>query len=171
MRGPARPRRGGSSTEKITACLWFDNQAEEAARFYASIFRNSKVGKITRYPEGAPGPKGSVMTVSVRLDGQDFLLLNGGPVFKFSEAVSFIVNCATQKELDRMWERLSEGGQQVQCGWLKDRFGVSWQVIPTVLQKMLADRDPARIERVFQAVLGMKKIEIGDLKRAYARRT
>ena len=156
--------------QKITACLWFEDKAEEAVRFYTSIFKNSKMGKISYYGEGAPRPKGSVLTVSFKLDGQEFLALNGGPEFKFSEAVSFIVNCATQKEVDRMWDKLSEGGEQVQCGWLKDKFGLSWQVVPTILGKLITDRDSAKAARVIQAVMQMKKLDIAGLKKAYAGR-
>jgi predicted 3-demethylubiquinone-9 3-methyltransferase (glyoxalase superfamily) len=156
--------------QKITPCLWFDEQAEAAARFYASIFKNSKIGEITHYGEGAPRPKGSVLTVRFQLDGQEFLALNGGPQFKFTEAVSLIVNCDTQEEVDRMWERLSEGGEKVQCGWLKDKYGLSWQIVPTVLAKMMSDPDPARAERVLQAVLRMKKLDIKGLEEAYAER-
>src|SRR5262245_55086495 len=125
--------------QKITPCLWFDDQAEEAARYYTSIFKNSRVGEITYFGAGAPRPKGMVMTVRFWLDGQEFLALNGGPEFKFTEAVSFIVNCKTQKEVDRLWDKLSRGGKKVQCGWLTDRFGLSWQIVPTVLGKMLSD--------------------------------
>ena len=153
--------------QKITPCLWFDDQAEEAARFYTSIFKKSKIGKISHYGEGGPRPKGSVLTVSFRLDGQEFLALNGGPQYKFTAAISFIVNCKTQKEVDRMWAKLSEGGKEVQCGWLKDKYGVSWQVVPTVLAKMMSDPDPARTARVFQAMLQMKKLDIKGLKKAY----
>ena len=156
--------------QKITPCLWFDDQAEEAARFYTSLFKNSKVGRTTRYGEGGPRPKGSVLTVKFRLDGQDFLALNGGPQFKFTEAVSFIVSCETQKEVDRLWEALSEGGEKVQCGWLKDRYGLSWQIVPTILERMISDPDPRRADRVFQAVMHMKKLDIKALKEAYGRR-
>jgi len=155
--------------QKITPCLWFDRQAEEAARFYVSIFKNSKIGEITRYGEGAPLPKGTVLTVRFQLDGQDFLALNGGPVFKFTEAISLIVNCDTQEEIDRMWDKLSEGGQQVECGWLKDKYGLSWQIAPAVIGKMLSDPDPARGARVLQAVLKMKKLDIKKLEEAYGR--
>lgn len=154
----------------ITPCLWFDRQAEEAARFYVSIFKNSRIGRISRYGEGGPMPKGTVLTVSFRLDGQEFLALNGGPVFKFTEAISLIVNCRTQKELDRMWDKLSEGGQEVECGWLKDKYGLSWQIVPTVLGRMIADPDPARSNRVMQAVLRMKKLDLKALKEAFGRR-
>jgi predicted 3-demethylubiquinone-9 3-methyltransferase (glyoxalase superfamily) len=156
--------------QKIVPCLWFDDQAEEAARFYTSIFRNSRVGKIARYGEGGPRPKGTVLTVKFRLDGQEFLALNGGPQFKFTEAVSFIVNCETQKEVDRLWETLSEGGEKVQCGWLKDKYGLSWQIVPTILARMMSDPDPRRADRVLQAVMGMKKLDIKELKAAYGRR-
>jgi predicted 3-demethylubiquinone-9 3-methyltransferase (glyoxalase superfamily) len=156
--------------QKITPCLWFDNQAEEAVRFYTSIFNNSKIGEVTYYGEGAPRPKGSVLTVRFYLDGQEFLALNGGPVFKFTEALSFIVNCETQQEMDRMWEKLSEGGEKVQCGWLKDKYGMSWQIVPIVLAKMLSDPDPARAERVLHAVMQMKKLDIKGLEEAYGKR-
>jgi predicted 3-demethylubiquinone-9 3-methyltransferase (glyoxalase superfamily) len=155
--------------QKIVPCLWFDDQAEEAARFYTSIFKNSRVGKIARYGEGGPRPRGTVLTVKFRLDGQEFLALNGGPQFKFTEAVSFIVNCETQKEVDRLWETLSEGGEKVQCGWLKDKYGLSWQIVPTILARMMSDPDPRRADRVLQAVMGMKKLDIKELKAAYGR--
>jgi predicted 3-demethylubiquinone-9 3-methyltransferase (glyoxalase superfamily) len=153
--------------QKITACLWFDGKAEEAALFYTSIFKNSKLGKISRYGEGGPQPKGTVLTVTFKLDGQEFLALNGGPQYQFTPAVSFMVNCKTQKELDRMWARLSEGGKDIQCGWLVDKFGVSWQIVPSVLGKLMADPDPARSARVFQALMGMKKLDIKALKKAH----
>ena len=156
--------------QKITACLWFNDQAEEAARFYTSIFKNSTIGEITYYGEGSPRPKGSVLTVRRQLDGQEFLALNGGPQFTFTEAVSFIVNCETQEELDRMWEKLSEGGEEVQCGWLKDQYGLSWQIVPTVLPTMLSDPNPARAERVLQAVMQMKKLDINELEKAFGPR-
>ena len=155
---------------KITPCLWFNDQAEEAARFYISIFKNATIGEITHYGEGSPRPKGSVLTVRFQLDGQEFLALNGGPQFTFTEAVSFIVHCETQEELDRMWEKLSEGGEEVQCGWLKDKYGLSWQIVPTVLPKMLSDPNPARAERVLQAVMQMKKLDINELEKAFAPR-
>jgi predicted 3-demethylubiquinone-9 3-methyltransferase (glyoxalase superfamily) len=153
--------------QKITPCLWFDDQAEEAARFYTSVFKNSKIDKVSYYGEGGPRPKGSVVAVEFQLDGQQFLALNGEPQFKFTEAISFIVNCETQAEVDRMWEKLSEGGQQVQCGWLKDKYGVSWQIVPTVLGSMMSDPDPARAKRVFQAMMGKKKLDIEGLTKAY----
>lgn len=155
--------------QRITPCLWFDHQAEEAARFYASIFKNSKIGTITYYGEGAPRPKGSVLTVTFRLDGQEFMALNGGPLFPFTEAISLMVNCDTQKDLDRMWEKLSRGGEKVECGWLKDKFGLSWQIVPKVVAEMMADPDHERVDRMMQALLKMKKLDIAELKRAYGR--
>jgi len=151
----------------ITPCLWFDHQAEEAARFYVSIFKNSKVGAITRYPKNTPGPEGSVMTVTFTLDGQEFLALNGGPIYKFTPAVSLIVNCKTQKEIDRMWARLSEGGQEVECGWLTDKYGLSWQVVPVGLMKMIT-KSPAQCDRVMHEVLKMKKLDLKTLEKAAA---
>ena len=153
--------------QKITPFLWFDRQAEEAARFYTSIFESAKIVSLTRYGEAGPGPRGSVMTVAFQLDGQEFVALNGGPQFKFTEATSFVVNCDTQEEVDRFWEKLSEGGQEVQCGWLKDRYGLSWQIVPVVLSQMLQDKDPQKSQRVMKALLQMKKIDIGRLKKAY----
>ena len=154
---------------KITPFLWFDHQAEEAARFYAKIFPNSKILQVTRYGDSGPGPKGSVMTVRLKLAGHEFIALNGGPVFKFTEAVSFVINCRTQKEIDHYWSKLSEGGTEVQCGWLKDKYGLSWQVVPDTLGKLLNTKNPARSERVMRAVMGMKKLDIATLKRAAAR--
>ena len=157
--------------QKIAPFLWFDNHAEDAVKFYVSIFRNSKIGSITRYEEEAAKasgrPKGSIMTVAFELAGQEFVALNGGPLFKFSEAISFVVNCETQEEVDHFWEKLSAGGQEVQCGWLKDRFGVSWQVVPTVLGEMLQDKDREKSKRVMAAMLKMKRINIEALKKAY----
>lgn len=155
---------------KVTPFLWFDTDAEEAAKFYVSIFPNSKIVKTARYGEAGPGPKGSVMTVEVLLDGQPFIALNGGPQFKFTEAVSFSVDCKTQYEVDEYWEKLSAGGQPGPCGWLKDKYGLSWQVNPTVLGEMLSDPDPQKSKRVMEAMLKMKKIVIADLRRAYERR-
>jgi predicted 3-demethylubiquinone-9 3-methyltransferase (glyoxalase superfamily) len=156
--------------QKITPCLWFDSQAEEAVKFYVSLFRNSKVGKVTRYgdagSQAAGQPKGSVMTVSFQLEGQDFTALNGGPHFKFSEAISLVVNCETQQEVDDLWERLSKGGEVLDCGWVKDKYGLAWQIVPTVLFELMVDKDPAKTERVMQAMLGMKKLDIRELKRA-----
>jgi predicted 3-demethylubiquinone-9 3-methyltransferase (glyoxalase superfamily) len=153
--------------QKITPCLWFDDQAEEAMNFYVSIFRNSKVGKITRFGEAGPGQKGTVMSVTFQLDGQDFLALNGGPIFKFTEAISLFVNCETQQEVDELWEKLSAGGEESRCGWLKDKYGLSWQIIPSTLIKMLGDTDGEKAKRVMQAMLQMGKIDISRLQRAY----
>jgi predicted 3-demethylubiquinone-9 3-methyltransferase (glyoxalase superfamily) len=156
--------------QKITPFLWFDDNAEEAVKFYTSIFKNSKIGKIARYDEAgekaAGQPAGSVMTVEFRLEGQEFVALNGGPHFKFTEAISFVVNCQTQKEVDYYWEKLSEGGKEVQCGWLKDKFGLSWQIVPTVLGELLSDKDAAKSQRVMQAMLKMVKLDIKKLKQA-----
>jgi predicted 3-demethylubiquinone-9 3-methyltransferase (glyoxalase superfamily) len=154
---------------KITPFLWFDGQAEEAAQFYTSIFENSKIEGVTRYGDVGPGPKGTVMTVAFQLDGQEFVALNGGPQFPFTEAVSFVVNCATQKEIDYFWDKLSAGGQQIECGWLKDKYGLSWQIVPAELSKMLQDPDPDTTNRVMQAVLQMIKPDIQRLEQAYGR--
>ena len=154
-------------TTRITPMLWFDNQAEEAAEFYTSIFRNSKIKDISRYGDIGPGPKGTVMVVSFEIDGQPFTALNGGPQFKFTEAVSFVVNCEGQEEVDYYWDRLVEGGAPQQCGWLKDRFGLSWQVVPTAAIEMLSDPDPVKSQRVMQAVMKMVKLDIGQLRKAY----
>jgi predicted 3-demethylubiquinone-9 3-methyltransferase (glyoxalase superfamily) len=160
--------------QKIIAFLWFDNQAEEAVNFYVSLFKNSKIGSVARYgEEGAKisgRPNGTVMTVAFQLHGQEFIALNGGPVFKFSPAIAFIVNCETQEEVDELWEKLSESGEKQQCGWAKDKYGVSWQIVPRVLGKMLNDKDPAKSKRVMQAMLQMDKIDINTLKQAYEQR-
>jgi len=153
--------------QKITPFLWFDSQAEAAANFYVSIFNNSRVLGISRYGEAGPGPKGSVMTVDFELDGQRFTGLNGGPHFKFTEALSFVVHCKTQEEVDTFWGKLLEGGQESQCGWLKDKYGLSWQIVPTILAEMLRDPDPQKSKRVMEAMLKMKKIDIAGLTRAY----
>ncbi|MGA7212950.1 MAG: VOC family protein [Terrimicrobiaceae bacterium] len=153
--------------QKITPFLWFENQAEEAANFYASVFKNSKIGRISRYGEAGPGPEGSVMVVSFQLEGEEFLALNGGPLFKFTEAISLSVNCETQEEVDELWEKLSEGGEKGRCGWLKDRYGLSWQINPGVLGEMLSDEDAGKAKRVMEAMLQMDKIDIGKLKQAY----
>ncbi len=153
--------------QKITPFLWFDNQAEEAANFYVSIFKDSKILSITRCGEAGPGPKGSVLTVNFQLEGQQFIALNGGPHFKFTEAISFSVDCKTQEEVDYFWEKLSAGGQEQPCGWLKDKYGLSWQIIPTILGEMLNDPDPAKAKRATEAMLKMKKIDIAALKKAY----
>jgi predicted 3-demethylubiquinone-9 3-methyltransferase (glyoxalase superfamily) len=155
---------------KITPFLWFDNQAEEAAQFYVSTFKNSKIVGVTRYGEAGPGPRGSVMTVTFELGGQQFIALNGGPHFKFTEAISLSVDCKTQEEVDEFWKRLSAGGEEGQCGWLKDRYGLSWQVNPSILGEMLSDPDPEKSKRVMAAMLKMKKIDIGRLKQAYDQR-
>ncbi len=147
-------------------CLWFDNQAEEAAKFYVSVFRHSKIKQVARYGDAGPGPKGAVMTVLFQLDGQDFLALNGGPHFKFNHAVSLVVNCETQAELDRMWDQLSAGGATEQCGWLRDRYGLSWQIVPAVLQDLV--KDAGKSDGVMQAVLKMTKLDIAALQKAAA---
>ncbi len=156
-----------NSKQKITFCLWFNKNAEKAVAFYTSVFKNSKKGKTSFYGENAPMPKGTVLTVNFQIEGQEFIALNGGPVFKFNEAISFVVNCKTQKEIDYYWEKLSKGGTKVECGWLKDKFGVSWQVVPTILNDMMTDKDPNKSNRVMQAFLKMKKFNIEDLKKAY----
>jgi predicted 3-demethylubiquinone-9 3-methyltransferase (glyoxalase superfamily) len=153
--------------QRISTCLWFDGQAEEAANFYVSIFRNSKITAVSRHGEGGPGPKGSVMVIGFELDGQAFTALNGGPMFKFTEAISMIVHCETQAEVDHYWEKLSEGGQEGRCAWLKDKFGVSWQIVPTALIELMQDKDAAKSARVMRAMLAMTKIDIAGLRRAY----
>jgi predicted 3-demethylubiquinone-9 3-methyltransferase (glyoxalase superfamily) len=157
--------------QNITPCLWFDSQAEEAANFYVSIFKNSRIGRIARYGDAGAKvsgrPKGTVMTVAFQLQGQDFLALNGGPIFKFTEAISLIVDCKTQEEIDEMWEKLSAGGEKGHCGWLKDKYGLSWQIVPPVLNDMILDPDSAKSERVMQAMLHMTKLDIKKLKQAY----
>jgi predicted 3-demethylubiquinone-9 3-methyltransferase (glyoxalase superfamily) len=151
---------------KITPFLWFDDKAEEAANFYASVFRNSKVKAVTRYSDAGPGPKGSVMTVNFELDGQEFTALNGGPQFAFTEALSFVVHCDTQQDVDYYWDKLTAGGRESQCGWLKDKYGLSWQIVPKALPRLLQQTDPNRAQRVVQALLQMKKLDIGALERA-----
>jgi predicted 3-demethylubiquinone-9 3-methyltransferase (glyoxalase superfamily) len=153
---------------KITPFLWFDTQAEEAAKLYVSVFPNSKIINVSRYGDAGPGPKGSVMTVSFELDGQPYTALNAGPMFKFNEAISFMVNCKTQEEVDHYWNKLTaDGGQESQCGWLKDKFGLSWQITPTTLMELMQDPDPKKANRVMQAMLKMGKIDIAALKKAY----
>ena len=155
--------------QKITPFLWFDNQAEEAANFYVSVFKNSKILSVTRYGDTGPGPKGSVMVASFELDGQKFNALNGGPIFKFTEAISLVVNCESQAEVDHFWEKLTaDGGQEVQCGWLKDKYGLSWQIVPTILVELLQDQDPDKTQRVMKAMMKMVKMDIDTLKRASA---
>jgi predicted 3-demethylubiquinone-9 3-methyltransferase (glyoxalase superfamily) len=151
---------------RITPCLWFDGKAEEAMRFYTKIFRKSKKGVVTRYGETGPGRKGTVMTATFEIEGQEFMGLNGGPDFKFSPAISFVVNCKSQKRVDYYWDKLLEGGAPSQCGWLTDKFGVSWQIVPTILPELLQDKNAARRERVMKAVLGMIKLDVGKLKEA-----
>ena len=153
--------------QKITPFLWFDGKAEEAMNFYVSIFKNSKVVSVTRYGEAGPGPKGTVMSATFQLEGQEFYALNGGPQYKFTPAISLFISSKTQEEVDELWERLSEGGRKDQCGWLQDKYGLSWQVIPTVLGELLRDKDPQKSKRVMQAMLKMTKIDIKKLKQAY----
>jgi predicted 3-demethylubiquinone-9 3-methyltransferase (glyoxalase superfamily) len=152
---------------RITPFLWFDDKAEEAMNFYTSIFKNSKPGRISRYGEGAPGPKGKVMSVTFQLEGQEFMALNGGPHFSFTPAISLFVDCKTQGEVDELWEKLSAGGKKERCGWLKDKYGLSWQIIPSALGEMMQDKDAARSKRVMQAMLQMEKIDIAGLRKAY----
>jgi len=153
--------------QKIKPFFWFDNNAEEAVKFYTSIFKNSKINTMTRYEEAGPFPKGTVMVASFEIEGQQFMALNGGPMFKFTEAISFLVECANQQEVDELWEKLSAGGQKSQCGWLKDKFGVSWQIVPSVLGKLMSDKDPQKVARVTQAMLQMSKLDIAALQKAY----
>jgi len=159
------------TTQKITPCLWFDTEAEEAAKFYVSIFKNSRIGSVNRYGKGGQEvhgkPAGSVMAVEFEIEGQKFVALNGGPQFKFDEAISFQIHCRTQEEIDYYWSRLTEGGKEVACGWLKDKFGLSWQVVAAPLLEMLSDKDPAKTERVTNAFMKMKKFDIDTLRRAF----
>src|SRR2546426_8938214 len=160
--------------QKITPFLWFDDKAEEAVSFYTSIFKNSKIVKIARYGDAGAQvsgrPKGTVMTVAFQLEGEEFVALNGGPQFKFTEAISLVVNCQTQEEVDEYWKKLSDGGQEVQCGWLKDKYGLSWQIVPTILSELLSAKDAARSQRVMQAMLKMVKLDIKKLKQAYGKK-
>jgi predicted 3-demethylubiquinone-9 3-methyltransferase (glyoxalase superfamily) len=160
-----------AATQRITTCLWFDSQGEEAAKFYVSIFKNSRIVGITHYDaessKAAGRPEGSVLTVEFELDGQAFMALNGGPVFKFTEAISLVVNCESQKDVDYYWEKLTAGGQEVECGWLKDRYGLSWQIVPTAMLEMLKDKDPEKSRRAMAAMLKMKKLDLAVLKKAY----
>jgi len=153
--------------QKITPFLWFDNQAEEAANFYVSLFRNSSVKKVINFKAGSPGQEGTVMTVSFNIEGQEFTALNGGPAFQFSQAISFVINCTFQEEVDHYWSKLSEGGEIQECGWLKDKYGVAWQIVPTKMIDMINDPDPEKSQRVFSAMLQMKKLDIAELERAY----
>ena len=152
--------------QKIVPFLWFDGQADEAVNFYTSIFKNATITSVTRYGDAGPGPKGSIMSATFELDGQEFYALNGGPMFKFSPAISFFVKCESQEEVDYYWSKLAAGGQTNQCGWLQDKFGVSWQVIPTEMLSLLNDPDPGRAQRATQAMLGMRKIDIAEIRRA-----
>ena len=152
--------------QKITPFLWFDHQAEEAANFYVSVFRGSRILNVARYGDAGPGPKGSVMTIEFELAGQRFVVLNGGPQFTFSPAISFVVNCEMQEEVDALWEKISAGGEEQRCGWLEDRYGVSWQIVPTILPRLLTDKDPEKAQRVMKAMLAMDKIDIAVLERA-----
>ena len=161
--------RGVRRTQKITPFLWFDGRAEEAANFYTAIFPNSKIVNMVRYGEAGPGRKGSVMSATFELQGQEFIALNGGPMFTFSPAISFFVHCETQAEVDTVWEKLSDGGEKQRCGWLRDKFGVSWQVVPTILGQMLQDKDAEKSKRVMNAMLQMDKLDIAVLTRAYQR--
>jgi len=153
--------------QKITPCLWFDGQAEEAANFYVSLFKDSGIVSLSRFGEGAPGTAGSVMTVNFQIGGQEFIALNGGPHFNFTEAISLFVNCETQEEVDELWAKLTNGGEEGQCGWLKDRYGLSWQLVPNALGTLLGDPDPEKSQRVMQAMLQMRKLDIAVLRRAY----
>lgn len=152
--------------QKITTFLWFNDQAEEAANYYVSLFKNSKIGTVSRYGESGPGPKGSVMVVTFELEGQQFMALNGGPVFQFTPAISLLVNCETQQEVDHLWDKLSAGGRKDHCGWLTDRYGVTWQIVPTVLGKLMSDPDPAKSQRVMKAMMQMDKLDIAVLEQA-----
>lgn len=154
--------------QKITPCLWFDNQAEEAAQYYISIFKkDSRITGVTRYPEGGPGVPGSVMVVNFQLAGQDFIALNGGPAFHFTEAISLSVDCESQAEVDELWEKLSAGGEKSQCGWLKDRYGLSWQIVPRELIEMITDPDPVKAQRAAAAMLQMTRLDIAEARRAF----
>jgi predicted 3-demethylubiquinone-9 3-methyltransferase (glyoxalase superfamily) len=164
---PPNSLEGSALVQKITPFLWFDDQAEEAMNFYISVFKNGKIHSVNHLPVGTPGPAGKVLTAAFELNGQEFMVLNGGPLFKFTEATSFFVNCETQAEVDELWGKLSEGGTKSQCGWLKDKFGLSWQIIPTALGRLMGDKDPAKAQRVMQAMLKMTKIDIAALQRAY----
>lgn len=153
--------------QKITPFLWFDNQAEEAMNFYTSIFKNSKILSITRYGEEGPGPKGTVMTAKFQIEGQEFVALNGGPQFTFTEAISFVVNCKTQQEINEYWEKLSDGGEEQGPGWVKDKYGLSWQIVPVALEEMMSDEDPEKSGKVMNAMMQMTKLDIEKLKQVY----
>jgi predicted 3-demethylubiquinone-9 3-methyltransferase (glyoxalase superfamily) len=156
-----------SNQQKITPCLWFNGNAEEAVKFYTGVFKKSKKGKVSRYGKGAPMPEGTALTVMFRIEGQEFMALNGGPEFSFTEAISFVVNCKTQKEIDYYWEKLSRGGNKVQCGWLKDKFGLSWQIVPEILEELITSKNAGKSSRVLQAIMKMKKLDIKKLQEAY----
>jgi len=160
------PTRTQPTPQKITTFLWFDNNAEEAVNFYVSVFKNSRILGTSRYSDAGPGPKGSVMTIEFELDGQRLTALNGGPTFKFTEAISLVVHCETQDEIDYFWEKLTDGGEESQCGWLKDRFGLSWQVVPSGMEEVFADDDPERANRAMKAMLGMRKLDLAALRAA-----
>jgi predicted 3-demethylubiquinone-9 3-methyltransferase (glyoxalase superfamily) len=164
--GTTRSERTAPRTQKISTFLWFDNNAEEAVNFYVSVFKNSKILSTSQYGESGPGPKGSIMTIGFQLEGQEYTALNGGPDFKFNEALSLVVHCQSQDEVDYYWEKLSEGGEKVQCGWLKDKFGLSWQIVPDVLMDFLQEGDNQKSERVMKALMQMKKLDIEGLNRA-----
>ena len=159
----------GTHLQKITPSLWFDGNAEEAVTFYTSLFKNSTIESVVRYGEAGPGPEGTVMSIVFQLAGQSFLAINGGPEFQFTPAISFTVNCETQQEVDDLWEKLCAGGKEVECGWLQDKYGLSWQIVPTVLGELMQDKDPEKVKRVTQAMLGMKKLDIQALREAYGR--
>jgi predicted 3-demethylubiquinone-9 3-methyltransferase (glyoxalase superfamily) len=162
----SRNERTQATPQKITTFLWFDNNAEEAVNFYVSVFKNSKIINTTKYGDSGAGPKGSVMTVDFELDGQRFTALNGGPTFKFTEAISLVVNCESQQEIDYFWEKLSEGGQKVECGWVKDKYGLSWQIVPAILWELFEGGDQAKTDRIMKAVMTMKKLDLEALKNA-----
>jgi predicted 3-demethylubiquinone-9 3-methyltransferase (glyoxalase superfamily) len=155
--------------QKITPFLWYNNEAEEAVQLYSTAFKNLKIKNISRYGDAGPGPKGSVMVIAFEIGGQEFMALNGGPIFHFTPAISLLVNCETQEEVDELWEKLSAGGRMDQCGWLQDKFGLSWQIVPTMLGRMMSDQDPERSKRVMEAMLQMKKLDIRKLQEAYGR--
>jgi predicted 3-demethylubiquinone-9 3-methyltransferase (glyoxalase superfamily) len=157
----------GIQLQKITPSLWFDDNAEEAVTFYTALFKNSKIEAMSRYGDAGPGEKGTVMTIMFQLDGQEFMAINGGPHFTFSPAISFMVNCETQQEVDYLWEQLTDGGKEVECGWLKDKYGLSWQIVPTAFGEMMQDKDPEKVKRVTEAMLKMKKLDIKILREAY----
>ena len=153
--------------QKITPFLWFNDNAEEAMNFYVSVFKNSKVKSVTRYTDAGPGPKGTVMTAEFELESQEFIALNGGPNFKFNESISFVVNCETQQEVDELWDKLTDGGQEIVCGWLKDRYGLAWQIVPTFVWEAMKRGDATKTNRMMAAVMTMKKLDVAELQRAY----